>query len=102
MVVETGLHPAGLFLVGVVVFAAVNAAVGDGAFRRFPVRTGYDSLRAAVCIVYLYFHKQAGRAVRGEQFEIAFTRDVEKAVSEHDADCVLSLLQLPGNIEGDI
>ena len=96
------MHPAGLFLVGIIVFATVDAAVGDGAFRRFPVRTGYDSLCAAVRIVYLYLHKQTGRAVRGEQFEIAFTRDVEKAVPEHDADCVLPLLQLPGNIEGDI
>ena len=58
-VVETGLHPSGLFFRGVVVFTAVNTTVGNGAFGCFPVCTGYDVLRTAVCIFDLYFHQKA-------------------------------------------
>ena len=101
-VVVAWFHPACRQACGIVVLAAVDAAVSHGAFRRAPRCVGDDRFPAAVLVFERQFENHFGIHVTRQPFVIAFPGNTDESVAEHHTQRIAPLPQQRGYFERNV
>ena len=84
----------------VVVFAAIDAVVGDGTFRPLPVLVAEQPFAGVVGICDVEEEQQGGRPERNLQLVVAPALLIVKAVAQQHTELVVAGCQLLGDVVG--